>query len=466
MINVDFYTFSKRKNSTKKPTGTAHTVAVSFKETTDLENPTIEVHDATIGSYNYAYIGYTGRYYFVSRRRSIAKDTFEIDLVEDYLASAIDSIRGQAVYCAMSSVNYNVNLDDARVSPMPQPTITPADCAFEVIETDTNGDPTDHVISTVITTDGEFNGVDVIYAWDEWDNYIKKLGNADFYKDLKNAMGGGDPMDYVCEVWTTLLKPSACHSSVVKGVVIGDDEHPYEVGAITDLAPKRYNHDIIIPQPSVSDFRYSEKYVKYYLVLPFIGIITIPTDVVRNSAHLLSISFGGEILSGQLVITAKIGSINLGVYGTSLKSPLPLNKQSGAGASMLVNGVGGALGGAGTGMALGGAWGALGGAITGAAMGVAKAAMQGSSVEKTSSSVGSIALGALFKSFSKPTVVLVEYASDIDPATLTPFGRPCEKVVTVANGYMQTRNASFSFAGTDSEIDQVNRAFDTGVYVE
>lgn len=466
MISIDFYTFSKRKNSTKKPTGTPHTVNVTFKESTDLEKPTVEVVDATIGSYNYAYIGYTGRYYFVSAKRSIAKDTFEIDLIEDYLASAIDSIRGQSVYCAMSSVHYNVNLDDVRVTPMPQPTITPADCAFEVIETDGNGDPTDYIISTVITTDGEFNGVDVIYAWDEWDNYIKKLASADFYKDLKTAMGGGDPMDYVCEVWTTLLKPSACHSCVIKGVLIGDDEHPYEVGAITDLAPKRYTHDILIPQPSVSDFRYSEKYVKYYLVLPFIGIITIPTDVVRNSAHLLSISFGGEILSGQLVITAKIGNINLGVYGTTLKSPLPLNKQSGAGASMVVNGVTGAFGGAGTGLALGGAWGALGGAITGAAMGVGKAALQGANVEKTSTSVGSIALGALFKSFNKPTVIMVEYASDIDPATLTPFGRPCEKVVTVANGYMQTRNASFSFAGTDSEIDQVNRAFDTGVYVE
>ena len=133
---------------------------------------------------------------------------------------------------------------------------------------------------------------------------------------------------------------------------------------------------------------------------------------------------------------------------------------------MVINGVGGAVSGAVTGAHFGGGWGAVGGALTGAGMGIAKAAIEGGSLEKTASSIGSISLGALFKSFSKPTVVMVQYGSDIDPATLTPIGRPAEKMTVVKNGYMQTRNASLSFAGTESELAAVNAAFDQGVFVE
>lgn len=468
-ITAQFYTLAKRGNSTKKPTGNGYAVNVSLKESTDLEHPIIEVHDATIMSYNYAYLSYTGRYYWVNGRRSIAKDTFEIELSEDYLASHISSVMGQSVYVAMSSVIYNQWLDDPRVTPDPVPNVQTADCAFEIIGTDSSGNPTYHVISTVITDDGAFNGVDVIYAWDvgAQGNYIKNLAHASFYSTLKQLMGGGDPMDYVCEVWATLLKPTACHSGINKGVKIGDDTNVYDVAAVSDLASIRYEHTFQVPLPTnASDFRFSERFVKYYLILPFIGIIKIPTEVVRASSHLITIAFGGEILSGQISITAKIGNINLGVYGTTLKSPLPLNKQSGAGASMLVNGVGGAISGAVTGAHFGGGWGAIGGAVTGAGMGVAKAAIEGDNVEKTASSIGSISLGALFKSFSKPTVVMVEYDSDIDPATLTPVGRPAEKMGVIQNGYMQTRNASLSFSGTENEVNEVNKAFNAGVYVE
>lgn len=133
---------------------------------------------------------------------------------------------------------------------------------------------------------------------------------------------------------------------------------------------------------------------------------------------------------------------------------------------MAISGVGGAISGAVMG-SRGGVWGAIGGAAAGAALGVAGAALTTPNMEKVSSSMGSIALSALYNEFYRPTVVMIEYPADIDPATLSPvIGRPCERVSTVKNGYMQTRAASFSFAGTDKEIEQVNRLFDAGVYVE
>lgn len=469
MINVDFYSFSKRKNSTKKPTGTPHTVAVTLKEDTDLERPTLEIVDAAITAYNYCYMAYTGRYYWVTAKRSIAQNTFEIELLEDYLASHIDSVRGQSIYAAFCSYQYDEQLDDERVSPVPNARIVTNDCPFEIMKVDGSGNPSVTSLASVITDDGAFNGVDIIYAWDVAEgNYIKKLAKPAFYRDVKQAMGGGDPMDYVCEVWAVPFDVNQCHDGVVKGVLIGDDETAYEVAAFAKLEVKRHTHVIDIPQPTHNDFRFSGKYVQYHLVIPCIGVVNIPTDLVRASSNkLLNVAFGADCLTGQYVFTASVAGVNLGVFGTSLKSPLPLNKQGGAGAQMAVNGVVGAHAGAGTGLALGGGWGALGGAIVGGIGGVIKGAVEGNTLDKTSSSIGSIAASALFKSFSKPTVIMVEYDSNIDPATLTAtHGRPCGKIVSVSNGYIQSAGASLSFAGTDGEIDEVNNAFDGGVYVE
>lgn len=470
MINVDFYTFSKRKNSTKKPTGTAHTVAVSFKETTDLENPTIEVHDATIGSYNYAYIGYTGRYYFVSRRRSIAKDTFEIDLVEDYLASAIDSIRGQNVYCAMSSVAFNNILDDPRVVPIPL-TFTPQTAQLSGFNLFYKNAQTGEVIarpvSSVFSEEGIFQGLDIVYAWRSVrpdNNYVANCAKPSFYKDVKDALDGGDPLDYVGEVWTTPFKPDQCHNVSDDTVTIAGDT--YDVSRLLDMESKRHSEQIIVPTPQHGDFRFNERFVKYYLMLPLVGVVNIPTELVRQSSHLMTISYSGNVVTGELNYTATLGGVNLGFFSTTLKGKLPMKSQNSVSAHAAVGGITGAFAGAGTGMALGGVWGAVGGALAGGVMGAVKEAVKTPELGRTVSNIDAMGICALLPDLSVPTVLMIEHESDIDPATLTPFGRPCEKVVTVSNGYMQTRNASFSFAGTDNEIDQVNRAFDTGVYVE
>ena len=463
-INANFYTLSKRKNSTRKPTGAGYAVSICFKDDTDLENPTIEVHDANIKSYNYCYIDYTARYYWVSARRSIAKDTFEIDLVEDYLASAISSIFGQSCYVAMSSVDYDTELDDGRVVPVPAADFDDASCDFEIINSQSGTEVYLTQCATLITEDGIFNGVDVVYGWDAAD-YISRLANPTTLDTIRQRLGGGDPMDNICEIWTTPLNPAKCHTVQGKSIHINGDT--YDVQCLSKLNVKSYFDTITMPRPSVSDFRYSERFVKYYLKIPYIGVITIPTELVRASvSNLLEITYGADILTGQMVFTASIRGVSLGVYGTSLKSPIALSKQGNTAAQMAISGVGGAISGAVMG-SRGGVWGAIGGAAAGAALGVAGAALTTPNMEKVSSSMGSIALSALYNEFYRPTVVMIEYPADIDPATLSPvIGRPCERVSTVKNGYMQTRAASFSFAGTDKEIEQVNRLFDAGVYVE
>lgn len=475
MIDAYFYSFSKRSNSTKKPSGDGYQVSVAFKETTDLEKPTLEVRDAAIISYNYCRIPTYSKYYRVVGRRSIAAGVWEIDLSEDYLATWISDCMGQDVYCELSSVDWQGLLDDSRIVPVPailKRELVEAEHFDLITDQDTTGAAHFVEVDAVITEEGAFGGIDIITSWNTaGDNYVQKVANPSFYTNIKTNLGGGDPMDYVCGIWAVPFKIANCHQmSADHQVKIGDSSHLYDVDKISayGLQAKRYSEVLTLPAPTHTDFRYCEKYVKYYLLLPFIGVVKIPTDVVKESAlRQLTLSYSANIVSGELTFTAKMNGINLGIFSTTVKCPLPLKSQTSAASHMFTSGALGAFGGAGTGFTMGGVWGAIGGAVTGAVGGVIKGAIDGADIERVMSAVDSAGVASTLADLNKPAVLMIELDSDIEPNDLAAVaGRICEKVVTVKNGYMKTRNASLSFAGTESEIAAVNAAFDNGVYVE
>ena len=65
-MQVTFWKFSKRINSTKLPTENGITInAVYFKDITDINNPSIQVSSINMNDgYNYAMIG--NKYYYVT----------------------------------------------------------------------------------------------------------------------------------------------------------------------------------------------------------------------------------------------------------------------------------------------------------------------------------------------------------------------------------------------------------------
>lgn len=68
-FNVNFYTFAKRVNSTKRPTGSGAQYSCIIKDGCGAVNPTIQLQMAIDGNptaYNYAYISDFHRYYWVS----------------------------------------------------------------------------------------------------------------------------------------------------------------------------------------------------------------------------------------------------------------------------------------------------------------------------------------------------------------------------------------------------------------
>lgn len=112
MISAHFYTFNKRNNSTKKPTGTYKNYNVDFKGPVSILTPVIRIHDSTFSiTYNYCYIPTLGRYYFVTDIIS-DKGFWEIELKCDVLASYKTQIGNIRTYVLRSAHSMDGNVID------------------------------------------------------------------------------------------------------------------------------------------------------------------------------------------------------------------------------------------------------------------------------------------------------------------------------------------------------------------
>ena len=107
-MNINLYKFSKRANSTKRPTGTGTQYACYLKEPTSVVSPVIiiETTGNVFPDYNYAYIAAFGRYYFIS---DIVSDgnLWELSLTTDVLATYKTEIGNTDLYILRSASNSN-----------------------------------------------------------------------------------------------------------------------------------------------------------------------------------------------------------------------------------------------------------------------------------------------------------------------------------------------------------------------
>ena len=118
-MNVTFYNFSKRKNSTKLPSGgTSYTCLL--KDDTTTARPQIAIKwDGTSGSpaaYNYCYIASFGRYYWVDSweytdRQWIASCTVDV------LATYKTQIGASSKYVLRSAADFDTDIIDTMYTP-------------------------------------------------------------------------------------------------------------------------------------------------------------------------------------------------------------------------------------------------------------------------------------------------------------------------------------------------------------
>ena len=112
-MNVTFYSFSKRVNSTARPSG-GTSYGVTLKEGCSVLRPSIRLIWRSGGSpagWNYAYIPDFGRYYWVTNW-SYDERQWTADLSVDVLASYKNGIGSSSQYVTRSASEYDGDVTD------------------------------------------------------------------------------------------------------------------------------------------------------------------------------------------------------------------------------------------------------------------------------------------------------------------------------------------------------------------
>lgn len=113
-IDVNFYTFSKKPNSTKQPEGPGTTFRCNLIEPTSFTTPDIAlVVPANPTSYNYAYIPEFGRYYYVNDW-AFSAGLWRASLNVDVMASYKSYIGSQSQYVLRSSAKSDGKIIDTQ----------------------------------------------------------------------------------------------------------------------------------------------------------------------------------------------------------------------------------------------------------------------------------------------------------------------------------------------------------------
>lgn len=118
-MTVYFYTFSKRVNSTKQPTGgTTYTCVI--KDGSGVVRPRIALQWSGTGSpaaFNYAYIADFGRYYFIDEWTFVDRQWIA-SMHSDVLASAKSQIGSATKYVLRAASTYDPNVVDRMYPPI------------------------------------------------------------------------------------------------------------------------------------------------------------------------------------------------------------------------------------------------------------------------------------------------------------------------------------------------------------
>ena len=472
---VTFYNFSKRINSTKQPTGAGTDVSVVLKEGCSVENPILVLAGNNF-TYNYAYIGDFGRYYFVTDIDIQANGLVQVALSEDSLASAKTAIGNTVAHILYSSTGYDRQLADTRMLVKTTKKIFSDSLVLEkgTVPPTPVFDTTGCYILTVMNSIGSDNGFTCSYIMSYNDivalaGFMMNMGDAKF-QDLAKAFRS--PFDAIVScIWIpinqSLVENGCSDFDVIIGMVNMTTEFSMSQCKVLTVSESTENFLASITTiPHYDDFRAVQPYTSYTLYIPMYGVVDLNASDLRKMIvddHGLALAITIDYLTGDVIVRIYQGtdtiiqSIN---YNIGIQCPLAQTSYDVRGAINAIGGVAGSVGNLAAGD-LGGSW-----------MNVAGSLLNFAAAYNTRSysfkgSVNGRAATAWNMKFC-----LTEYAFDTedpdDANYIARQGRPVGKTEAISShsGYVQCDGASVDLQGFEGERDTINNYLNTGFYYE
>lgn len=475
-ITVNFYTFSKKTNSTKQPTGTAAlSASCLLKDATSIIAPIFQIRTSDPTAYNYCYCPAFHRYYFISDI-TWNKGYWEIRCKCDVLATYKATIGSTTGYMLRSSTQSDGAIVDELY---PATAAVNTEIAYSSYSRGwpanfsigfTDWSAGDFVVGIQGTGAGSVNGV-IYYAMDT--NKLLQLiqyfyansgdntwwGNLE--KGVRNALNKLD--DYITSIrWYPY---PLIYSNTATDVYLGSwkctdpNNALLTLQAFTIEGTRPCSRELTImrhPQSATrGDYLNYAPYSKYELVDPLIGVIPINSDIAKV-INTVKCTVTPDYTTGQAKYELSTAG-DVVFYTTYIRFAVDINL---SGSTVNVGGLISTVGGIASGIATAGT--SIAATVIGRAAGLGNAIAEGYSTPGGNQSSGG------FVQYGDGKCMLRGYFKPIVNEDNANHGRPLCVISTPATlgGYMVIDNPHVAVAGTAQEIGQINAYLAEGFYYE
>lgn len=470
-VSCTFYDFSKRENSTKRPSGTGHTYNCLLKDETSIENPVLELSISSPTFYNYAYISDFSRYYFVTDW-AYDRGVWNAKLTVDVLATYKTSIGNATVYVLRSSADYDKDVKDTLI-----PTKSVINKTFTEGTLYQWASSLSQGTYIAYINNGKFDNHDAYgslnYMTFTPANFTKLLkvlypSSTDTWDDLKvkppymmAGMSILDPMDYITRVlWIPLTVGEGSYETAFGYYNASNSNEPVVPHGILSSFKRTQTVTLSIPRrndQTRGSWADNEPFGKYYLHYAPFGIIALDSAMLTGAVS-LNCTATLDLMNGNLRLTVSTigdyGSFKDIVFeGTSnvgVEIPLDPTKTD---KEILTQAVQGVLS-AGAELIAGNYVGSMADLVS--SIGTQNAMQNG----RGHSINGLLAMD--------DTIVLYHEYYDFADSDVANKGRPlCQtRQISTLGGFMITNNGNISMPGTAGEKSAVRGYLERGFYYE
>lgn len=470
MITANFYIFSKKENSTARPTGTGTAIDIEIKSASSIFFPYIVVNRGASTSapgYNYCYIANFRRYYWITEW-IWNEGLWECSLKCDVLATYKSEIGNESLYALRAAYSYDGSIVD---------NLYPAKtgCSFsqsaDWTMSGSGGFGASYILG-VVSKDPDFGSI-VYYAMnssnlgtviDELldDTILTDNGfsTADATLALQKSLV--DPMQFIksCVYLPFTLSELSNLSNSASAVNIFDWTLTATAKTVRPPTPvTTVSHSFTItkhPQAATrGKFLNQAPYTYLTLVAPPFGVIDLDASAFVD-ASTVDVTVKVDMPTGLGILTISNGSQVINRIEASVGVPIQLSQVSRDYVGAVIGGVGGIISG-------------IGAAATGNPLGAINGVMNGigSAVEGMKPKSQSIGSGGSYAQVRGSWFLEAQFFNIVDD-DLAHNGRPLCQMIQPKNipGYMLIQDGDVAIAGTQEEAAEIKRYLETGFFYE
>lgn len=474
MVTVNFWTFTKKENSTAIPAGSPTALNCNILRGSSMMAPTLELDlGSTAPAYNYCQISSFGRYYFI-REWYFQGGLWTATLQVDVLATYKSQIGSASLYALRTS---NSSLYDGSIVDKLYP--VKAGCTFGDVQAASL--PWTYSISAgafslgVVSSNPEYGSIKYfIVSPTTMGLILKYLLSDDLLTDNNFSTNDAtfelqksliDPVQYIKSCvyipipWADATAGLSSEALKIFNWQIKDnnvDLAAYVVPGAQPFTIVSRNFTIADHPQAASRGIYVNQapYTTRTLVFPPFGAIELDTTVLANTSS-VGTECHVDLLTGRGVLEVKANGIVLNRLESQIGVPVQLSQITRdyiGGVSSIFGGIAGSISGF--------LFGNIAGGVSSAFSAI------GSAAEAMSPRAQTIGQGGSFAQLDGNAHIYSQYFTVVDDDVAS-NGRPCCKIVNCSSGgYFLIQDADISLAGTAEESAAVREYLENGFYYE